>query len=119
MGIRGTRHPNLGVAIVSVVDGKLAAPLDAGYRHMNQSPTGFDWGYVGSGAYQLAFGILLDYFNAPAPALLHFKDFAEREIATLNGERWEMSTEQIASALERIRILRSRAKSETKCPDTE
>jgi hypothetical protein len=114
-----TRHPfRETTTIVSVVDGELASPLDAGYRYVNHSPTGFDWGYMGSGPAQLAFAILLDHFNAPGPALLFYQDFKEQEIAAINAPRWEMTREQVEAALERIRIFRSRAKSEANCPDT-
>ena len=34
--------------------------LDPGYKYINRSPDGFEWGYSGEGPAQLAFAILLD-----------------------------------------------------------
>jgi Family of unknown function (DUF6166) len=108
----GARHE--GRAIVSVVDRKTncASMLDAGRRWVNHSPTGFEWGYLGSGPAQLAFAILLDHYGAPGPALLFYQDFKEHVIANFTANRWELTTEEIETALDRIRILRSRSQTE-------
>jgi hypothetical protein len=109
-----------GDATVSVVDkttGCVSA-LDPGYRHLNHSPTGFNWGYTGSGPAQLAFAILLDHFSAPGAALLFYQDFKEQVIAMINGDRWELSTAEVEQALARIRIFRSRSRTEKACPDS-
>jgi hypothetical protein len=108
----GMRHPQTGAAIVSVVDGKLASPLDPGLRYATYSLGGFDWGSVTAASLQLAFALLLDFYQAPGLALLHCRDFCEREIATINVPRWELTPEEIEAALERIRVFRSRDKSE-------
>jgi Family of unknown function (DUF6166) len=92
--------------------------LDPGYRYVNHSPTGFEWGYTGSGPAQLAFAILLCHFNAPGAALLFYQDFKEQVIAMINGDRWELSSEEIEQALARIRIFRSRSRTEKECPDS-
>jgi len=86
--------------------------LDPGYRHVNHSPTGFEWGYTGAGPAQLAFAILLDHYGAPGPALLFYQDFKEFVVAMWNTDQWELTTEEINAALERIRIMRSRATTE-------
>jgi hypothetical protein len=109
-----------GDAIVSVVDEvtNLASALDPGFRHLNKSPTGFSWGYTGSGPAQLAFAILLDHYSAPGPALLFFQDFKDQVIATINTDHWELSTGDVERALCKIRILRSRTRTEKACPDS-
>jgi len=43
--------------------GKPAWQLPLNLNHVNHSPTGFCWGYGGSGPAQLAFSILFDYLN--------------------------------------------------------
>lgn len=86
--------------------------LDPGYRHVNHSPTGLEWGYTGSGPAQLAFAILLDHYGAPGPAFLFYQDFKESVVATWKADRWEITTKEIEAALEKIRILRSRANTE-------
>lgn len=108
----GARHQ--GRAIVSVVDGRTncASMLDAGYRYVNHSPNGFDWGYMGGAPAQLAFAILLDHYGAPGQALLFYQDFKEFVISLLITDRWELTTEEIESALERIRVFRSRSQQE-------
>lgn len=113
------RRTEIGVIVLVVDDEtKCASRLKPGHRYVNHSPTGFEWGYTGSGPAQLAFAILLDHYGAPGPALLFYQDFKEREIAILNRDRWEMTTDQVEQALERIRIFRTRSRSEAKCPDT-
>jgi hypothetical protein len=48
----------------------------------NHSPTGFSWGYGGSGPAQLALAILLEYFPADI-AVRTYQDFKRRTIARL------------------------------------
>lgn len=117
---RGLRHPESGSTFVSVRDDQkqTVSPLNDGYRYVKYSPTGFEWGYTGSGPAQLAFAILLHHYGAPGPALLFAQDFKEREIAMLNSDRWEMTSEQVEQALERIRVFRSQARGEKACPDS-
>lgn len=86
--------------------------LDAGRRYVNHSQTGFEWGYLGSGPAQLAFAILLDHFGTPGPALLLYQDFKEQVIANFTAHRWELTSEEVDNAIDRIRVLRSRSKTE-------
>lgn len=51
---------------VKLEDGK-AYPLPLHLEVRNHSPTGFNWGYMGSGAAQLALAILADYFGPDQP----------------------------------------------------
>ena len=112
------RRTEIGVIVLVVDDEtKCASTLKPGHRYVKKSSTGFDWGYIGPAPAQLSFAILLDHFGAPGPALLFFHDF-EREIAALNLDRWEMTTEQVEQALERIRVFRSEARGEKPCPDS-
>jgi hypothetical protein len=55
-------------------------------RLMNHSPTGFAWGYGGSGPAQLALAILLKFVNEPTALSLH-QDFKREVIAQLDGRQ--------------------------------
>jgi hypothetical protein len=55
-------------------------------RPMNHSPTGFAWGYGGSGPAQLALAILLKFVNEPTALSLH-QDFKREVIAQLDGKQ--------------------------------
>ena len=70
----------------------------------NHSPSGFAWGYEGSGPSQLALAILCDYLGSDALALSHYQEFKRRVIAAipLENETWAVSGETIENALEAI-----------------
>lgn len=55
----------------------------------NHSPTGFSWGYGGSGPAQLALAILMSYFPREI-ALRHYQDFKWRTIARLPQSDFEI-----------------------------
>ncbi len=62
----------------------------------NHSPTGFNWGYAGSGPCQLALAILADHFGpAPAPAVCEYcgSPFVDGKCAEVRdcGNRWAIS----------------------------
>lgn len=71
-------------------DREYELPLEPSLKLRNHSPTGFSWGYAGSGPAQLALAILLDYSGNPAWALAHYQSFKDRVIAGLSqdAERW-------------------------------
>ena len=50
---------------------------------VNHSPTGFAWGYAGSGPAQLAIAILLELGIAPAQVMPIYQDFEREMIAPL------------------------------------
>jgi hypothetical protein len=49
-------------------------PLRLYLEEVNHSPTGFEWGYGGSGPSQLAFAILADFTGDTETALQHYQD---------------------------------------------
>lgn len=82
-----------------------AAPLPLGpsLAIRNHSPTGFEFGYGGSGPAQLALAILLDYYtgvacNPKGQAIKHYQDFKFAVIANL-PPTWELTSEQIGKWL--------------------
>jgi len=98
------RHTAQGTLVTVTRSGR-TKPLGAGYDLWNNPPTGFSWGYNGSGPAQLALVILTDYFGAKpggkALAEALYEPFKFTVIAVL-PDRWEMSFEEVGIALCRI-----------------
>lgn len=99
-GERGARGAHVAVLNLATHE---ARPLPTGFQYVNHSPNGFEWGYLGSGPAQLAFAILLDHFQDPAPARVFYQSFKFEVIACLAHPRWELTTEQISEAINTIR----------------
>jgi len=59
---------------------------------MNHSPTGFEWGYGGSGPSQLALAILVDRlgYARRAEAMMLHQAFKITVIAKLDRKRWSL-----------------------------
>lgn len=74
-------------------------PLNPRFDLRNHSPTGFEWGYGGSGPAQLALAILADYFADDDEALHVYQDFKFAVIAGIQDDEWRLTTEQIDAAL--------------------
>lgn len=72
----------------------------------NHSPTGFSWGYGGSGPAQLALAILADYLDDDEQALRLYQDFKWKVIAGLpQGEDWTLSSDAIDATLAAIEAV--------------
>lgn len=78
-------------------------PLDLRLELRNHSPTGFDWGYCGSGPAQLALAILAHHCDSDEEALELYQRFKWAVIAALPRIGWSLNTRQIDEAIERIR----------------
>jgi hypothetical protein len=57
---------------------------DRSLKVVNHSPTGFEFGYGGSGPAQLALAILLDYLNNKELAVELHQQFKWKKIATMD-----------------------------------
>jgi hypothetical protein len=66
-------------------DGK-RQPLPLCLEHVNHSPDGFAWGYVGSAPAQLAFAILHAYYGSSL-AHRHYHKFAREVLARLDKDK--------------------------------
>lgn len=84
---------------VVTVNGEL---LDLRLDLQNHSPTGFDWGYCGSGPAQLALAILADHLGDSEQALNLYQRFKWSVIAELPRKRWTLTSEQIQNALQSL-----------------
>ena len=93
----GMRDPK-GEAVVKL-NGQPFDPARS-QRVRNHSPSGFEWGYGGSGPAQLALAILLEEVDEDC-ALNLYQDFKWVVIARLDGE-WMMDSNSIQSALESL-----------------
>lgn len=76
--------------------------LDPRLDLRNHSPTGFQWGYGGSGPAQLALAILADYLGNEEKAVALYQEFKEDVIAALPHERWTLTSSEIDRALQSI-----------------
>lgn len=61
-------------------------PLPLRLKLFNHSPTGFEWGYSGSGPAQLALAILADALRDPERAVRLHQDFKFKVIAGLDRD---------------------------------
>ena len=78
-----------GVILVLDPDTGEAQELDPRLDLLNMSPTGFAWGYLGSGPAQTALAILADASNNDDLAFRHYQAFKEQVIVHQLG-RWTL-----------------------------
>ena len=97
------RRTNQGVEIT--VDNN---PVDARLDLRNHSPTGFEWGYEGSGAAQLALAILADCVGDEL-AVQYYQGFKRRIVASLADKGWTLSEEEIRETISSLQQERGRS----------
>ena len=68
----------------------------------NHSPTGFEWGYCGSGPAQLALAILADHLGDDQRALDLYQRFKWAVVAGLPKKRWMLTSLEIDEAIRRM-----------------
>jgi len=70
---------------------------------VNHSPSGFEWGYGGSGPAQLALALLLDYTGDEAFALDHYQAFKTEVVSQLDcagsAGSWRLTGPEIDAVL--------------------
>lgn len=89
----GVRTP-AGVVVVRVDDADRVRPLPARLDLRSHSPTGFEWGYSGSGPAQLALAILADTIG-PQAAQDCYQRFKFEVVAGLAADRWELTRDAV------------------------
>lgn len=89
----GIRLDN-GRCVVTRPDGSLLelSPSLALIRH---SPTGFEWGYLGSGPAQLALALLLDYLGNARDAVRWHQAFKHDFVSTWRRAEWVLPVEDL------------------------
>jgi len=89
-----------GYVVNVTVDGRRLNPrLDL----WNHSPTGFEWGYGGSGPAQLALAILAAHCGNDEQALNFYQRFKWAVIAELPHRGWTLTSDQIDAVLHSLR----------------
>ena len=84
--------------LVTVNHGPLNPRLDL-YNH---SPTGFEWGYAGSGPAQLALAIVADHLRNDDEAFNLYQEFKRGVVARLPYPGWTLTSAQVAETLETL-----------------
>ena len=84
-------HQNLSDALVSQPTRR---ELSLHLEIRNHSPTGFEWGYGGSGPAQLALALLVDALGDVEVAEAHYQDFKREVISGLSAS-WTITAKQI------------------------
>jgi hypothetical protein len=97
------RESGSGQPVVTVCDGQKCQPLPFRLDLFNHSPTGFSWGYGGSGPAQLALALLADALADDDRAVRLHQDFKFRVVACWpEGERWWITADQIVAVVKVI-----------------
>lgn len=78
----------------SALENAPACPLPLRLDLRNHSPTGFAWGYAGSGPAQLALALLADALGDDELALQHYQEFKRRVVAGW-GAAWQLTATEI------------------------
>ena len=89
-----------GYAATVRVDG---SPLNPRLDLWNHSPTGFEWGYPGSGPAQLALAILADHLRNDDETIRLYQEFKRAVVANLDYEGWTLTSDQIERAVQALR----------------
>ena len=73
---------------------------------VNHSPSGFEWGYGGSGPAQLALALLLDYTDDEDVALAEYMEFKAKVVSQLECTGpdgcWRLTGREIDAALREL-----------------
>jgi hypothetical protein len=97
----GRRGPQ-GCVVWAIAGNGERKPLNPRQELRNHSPTGFEWGYCGSGPAQLALAILAEHLGNDDAALNLYQDFKWACIAQICGANWSLSSEEIDNCLARL-----------------
>jgi uncharacterized protein DUF6166 len=98
----GRRNPD-GLCSVQVNGHPLRLRLDLS----NHSPTGFEWGYGGSGPAQLALALLADVIDDDEALALH-QDFKFRLVGRMPHGGFTLTEADIMRVVNELRIKRPR-----------
>ncbi len=97
----GIRKATSVVVSVAADDYKTQNILPMRLDLANHSPTGFEWGYEGSGPAQLALAILAYEYDKDI-AIKYYQDFKKLAIATIDINYWVMNSSFIKETIDEI-----------------
>ena len=78
-------------------------PLKPRLDLWNHSPSGFEWGYGGSGPAQLALALLADHLDDDDEAVQLHQEFKREVVAKFRRRGWTLKSEQIRQAVDALR----------------
>lgn len=87
---------------VVVEENGVSRSLDPRIDLRNHSPTGFEWGYAGSGPAQLALALAADALGDDERARDVYQRLKFRLVGGLPKEDWTLTEDRIRSAVEAI-----------------
>jgi len=100
---QGHRVHDGGPNVVARYDDTSAAPLDLRLDVCNHSPTGFEWGYGGSGPAQLALALCVDALDGDVTrAQRIYQHFKWSVVGLLDRETWRLSRDEVRATIERL-----------------
>jgi hypothetical protein len=103
------KHRGL-IAEVKVIDGNVVGKLSLRLDLACHSPSGFEWGYAGSGPAQLALALLADALGSDQTALRLHQPFKFKTIARLDRDvPWRMTEGDVlryAAAISELPLVR-------------
>lgn len=82
------------------------APLAPRLDLRNHSPTGFEWGYGGSGPAQLSLALCVDVLQDAGEAVAVYQRVKEFLIAPIRQDRWTIYEPELRSAIQRANAER-------------
>ncbi len=94
-----TGHRTEDGCAVTVADGDGGRGLDPRFDLRKHSPTGFEWGYGGSGPAQLALALAADVLGDDEAALDVYQRLKFRVVGRLQGDDWTLTEAELADAL--------------------
>lgn len=94
--------------VVTVTDGAGRRPLDPRFDLRNHSPSGFEWGYGGSGPAQLALALTADVLADDDRARRVYPQFKFRVVAAMSGDAWTLTEAQVRSAVADVERAKAR-----------
>lgn len=97
---RGVRRGGSAKVTVSTKTGY--RPLPPYRKLFNHSPTGFNWGYEGSGPAQLALALLADALRDQRRAVRLHQAFKRKKIGALKVDEWTMTEYEILATVTQI-----------------
>lgn len=104
---RGIREKN--GTIVTVTCNEIISNLNPRFDLRNHSPTGFEWGYGGSGPAQLALAILAEHVLDSSIAEKYYQAFKFKVIGGLKSDQWTLTSDDVERALQEIKTENRKA----------
>lgn len=89
--------------VVTVTKENVTSKLDPRFDLRNHSPTGFEWGYGGSGPAQLSLAMLADCLGDDRMAQEFYQDFKFKVIGRFKGDEWTLTAKEIESVMAELK----------------